>query len=71
MYCRSLGLALTAPGGRFPPFVRFPSVMAAGRETPNLLISVAGPSVDFSPVSDADEGALPMLARLTTGYRDE
>ena len=64
MYCRSLGLAFTAPGGRVPPFVRLPSVMAAGREMPSLFTSVPWPSVDFSPVSDADEGAFPMLTRL-------
>jgi len=63
MYWRSLGLAFTAPGGREPPFVRLPSVMAAGREMPSLPTSVAWPSADFSPVSEADDGALPMLAR--------
>ena len=59
MYWRSSGLALMAPGGR-PPLVRLPSVMAAGRDMPSLLMSVAGPSVDFSAVSDED-CALPML----------
>ena len=67
MYCRSPGLAFTAPGGRVPPFVRLPSVIAAGREMPSLLPSVARPSVDFSPVSDADEGAFPMLMRRLGG----
>ena len=63
MCCRSSGLALMAPGGR-PPLVRLPSVIAAGRDMPSLLTSVAGPSVDFSAASDDVDSALPMVVGL-------